>query len=165
MPFNFVARDLMNSETIEQALKTLSAVKIASGFSLNIASIHEDKKIYNVEIGPGIGNNNQLKIDGNYSHTNEYKRLNAPQLPDPSSFYRTQRIGEFPIPKTVDDARAILGDTMNKQYPIYRNGNPPDADATVITAIFDLVSERVLLFTENPKLSKPLKDLSLNLWK
>jgi hypothetical protein len=83
----------------------------------------------------------------NYSHVNKYKVLQVAQYqPDvTSSDYRTTRINQFPPPSNrvrllfaISLTRkeiivSILGDTDDKEYPLYRDGKAPDDSYTAAT--------------------------------
>ena len=45
------------------------------------------------------------------------------------------RIKQLPPPTTKEDILAILGDSTDKEYPIYRNDTPPDAGLTLCTGM------------------------------
>lgn len=123
------------------------------------------------------------------THENMYKHL-VPlkgQRRDESSVHRAARIAQLPGPTDVPSALAILGDTADAAYPIYRfvagrsrggrrrapamghlhsagfrsNGAPPDSLVTVATATFDFVASELRIYTENPKTSHP--SLTVNL--
>lgn len=55
-------------------------------------------------------------------------------------------------PANAQDIAAILGDTADTQYPIYRHGNSPDDHevVTLCTAMFDLEAKRMKVWTGNP---------------
>ena len=72
----------------------------------------------------------------NYSSNfflDRYRHSDPPQYVDPSSEHRLARVKELPQPNDTVDFLAILGDTHDPQYPIYRNGAPPDMAATIAT--------------------------------
>ena len=52
---------------------------------------------------------------------------------DPSSEHRLERVRQLPPPKDATDIRSILGDTEDKEYPIFRTGSPPETMATLAT--------------------------------
>lgn len=120
---SFLSRETYNAKNIEQVIQILSVSNRAFGFSLNVGSV-KDKKIVNIEFSPDAID---VKIiQGNYSHTNLYKHLTTPQsYTDPSSFHRQARIDQLPSVQSAANIRSILGDTNDKQYPIFRNSNPP----------------------------------------
>ena len=60
---------------------------------------------------------------------------NPAQYTDPSSQHRLARVQELPPAQDDSDVLSILGDTYDHQYPIYRNGAPPDSAATITTGI------------------------------
>ena len=47
--------------------------------------------------------------------------------------HRQQRVEELPPPRNSDDLRNILGDTKDKEYPIFRTATPPDQYQTLST--------------------------------
>lgn len=55
------------------------------------------------------------------------------QREDASTVHRLQRVKELEPPKAIDDLRAILGDTEDKEYPIFRSATSPDLCATLAT--------------------------------
>ena len=60
--------------------------------------------------------------DNTYFHANEYIRLSVEQIPQPSSVHREERYKEIGPPHQLQDIMKILGDTKDKEYPIYRLG-------------------------------------------
>lgn len=58
--------------------------------------------------------------DSTYFHANEYIRLSVEQIPQPSSVHREERYKEIGPPHQLQDIMKILGDTEDKEYPIYR---------------------------------------------
>ena len=52
-----------------------------------------------------------------------------------SSLHRAKRIKEFPEPSCDKDIRAMLGDTADKDFPIFRNPSNTDPGCTVATGI------------------------------
>lgn len=152
----FLTRDVLNARDINDAIRILTRGPCASGFSINIGSTLTGEMV-NIEMSPGQLRS-VLRVTNYSYHFNQYLRLNVSHFPDPSSDHRLARIKQLPTPQSVADVRAILGDTGDKEYPIWRNGAAPDYDAyTLATAIFDLSAATMSVYIlENPALSTPL---------
>ena len=94
-------------------------------------------------------------------------RLNVTQRDEPSSAHRLRTAralcegggdgaGGGPPPASVDGLRRVLGDTSDAQWPLYRDGTPPDDSATAATALFDLGARRLHVYiATNPRTSAP----------
>lgn len=155
---NFLSRDLFSAVSIDDAIQKVSKKNRAYGFSLNIGDL-STLRLFNVEVAAdGVGVYEVVK--GNYSHTNMYQHLDVSQYPDPSSIARNERIWQFTISGS-QDMLDILGDTKNPQYPIYRNGNPPDCCSTASSVLYDLANKKASVFDSNPKTSQPWKSFDL----
>ena len=67
-------------------------------------------------------------------HTSDrYLHSNLPQYTDPSSLHRLSRVKQLPQPTNSTDILALLGDTADTEYPIYRTATGPDTLATLAT--------------------------------
>jgi len=73
------------------------------------------------------------------SFHDRYLHSDPPQYVDPSSEHRLARVKELPRPNDTVDLLTILGDTHDPQYPIYRNGAPPDTAATIATGTVPVI--------------------------
>lgn len=76
-----------------------------------------------------------------------------------SSKHRQARADLLPQ-ETISDILAVLGDTGDREYPIYRNAHPPDTSATLASILCDFTAKKVSLFNGNPKVSKPFMTFS-----
>lgn len=150
----FLALEAYGARTLEEVIQILSKPNRAMGFSLNVGSVH-DRRIANIEFS--CTNVSTKFVVGNYSHTNLYNHMNTPQQPDPSSSHRDQRISELPPVKDDSDIREVLGDTKDPQYPIYRNGNPPDCCGTAASVLYDFNMRTASIYLSNPKSNPPYK--------
>jgi len=148
---NFINRNIYESSSIDDAIKRIAQISNrASGFSLNIGQIGT-KTIANIEVGP---NSYSVKyVNESYYHFNMYRHLNISQYDDPSTDHRQARADQLPIPANETGIFCILGDTEDKEYPIYRDAAPPDCCSTVSTALFDLDNRRMSMYLSNPKLT------------
>ena len=71
-----------------------------------------------------------------------YLHSDVPQYTDPSSLHRLSQVKELPQPTNSTDILALLGDTADTEYPIYRTATGPDSAATLATGkslIFGIV--------------------------
>jgi hypothetical protein len=151
----FINRSVVDSVSIEDALARVTVQPGANGFSLNLGSTKE-KVLLNVEVSPYYSFSVTL-TEGNASHVNDYKHLNVPCLADLSSVHRQQRIDMYPAWANASDMLTILGDHSDIEYPIFRNGNPPDTNvSTVATGLFDLTHKYLQVYQDNPQTSKPV---------
>jgi len=148
----FINRDALAATSAQDAFMRITPTRRAFGFTLNLGDFMEQKS-YSIEVSPNaFAYYENLK---NYTHFNEYKLLNIPQATDTSTIYRQERADKFGVPQVPLDALEILGDNMNKVWPIYRNAAPPDTAATVATVLFDILERRVSVWDSNPKSSLP----------
>ncbi|KAG2373332.1 hypothetical protein C9374_012198 [Naegleria lovaniensis] len=182
---NFVNRFVYESKNVEQATENLKrfGLILASGFASNLASLPEPKEfssstvqryeMADVESAPMITQGvlemtihkvepivvNHSSSPSFYFHLNSYRDLKVPQYLDPSSVHRQARMEQFinTSVTTPQQVLSILGDNQDKEYPIYRNGAPPDTDVkTLATVLFNLVTREVSIYNENPKHAKPI---------
>jgi predicted choloylglycine hydrolase len=148
---HFIARSLLEARSLEDALNRVTIPGRASGFSYTVGSLAE-RRVLNVEVG--IDRHHAQEIRGTHFHTNHYQDLDSvEQLITPSSLARMQRAREFLEHNRPGDAAgilSILGDMAEERYPIYRTAKPPDTDATLCTALFDLDARTLRIYTSHP---------------
>eukprot|EP01138_Halocafeteria_seosinensis_P006188 gb/GECG01006329.1/.p1 GENE.gb/GECG01006329.1/~~gb/GECG01006329.1/.p1 ORF type:complete len:459 (+),score=52.63 gb/GECG01006329.1/:1-1377(+) len=139
IPRHFLARYILASESIDQAITRATETSLACGFSLNIGSWGKNgDHLYNIE----LASTHQHSIltlgdDVDYTfHFNAYLRLDVPQHVGTSSVARMNAAKSLQAPTDMEGAFRILGDQSNSSYPIYRTGTPPDGAATLTTALF-----------------------------
>jgi len=138
----FVARDVLRSRSILDAVRRVSVTDQCNGASFNIFDTGV-RRMGNLETAPG-GSVGQPKTAGAYSyteigadvyfHANSYKLLRANSTYQPSSEHREARAAE--ILKTMEvhsgkDLLYVLGDETDPVYPIYRGPK------TLTTTLFD----------------------------
>jgi hypothetical protein len=105
-----------------------------------------------VEVAPEA--HHVREIRGEYFHANHYRELfGIEQIISPSSQARVERadaiLGETPVLEATG-VLSVLGDRMDDVYPIYRTANPPDTDATLCTALFNLDACWLRIYTRHP---------------
>ena len=106
-------------------------------------------------------------------HANLYETLLTAQGADPSSTARIAALQSIGPPTSVEVLRAMLGDTSNPTYPVYRTGGLADPIYTLATAVFVLPpwwmhggsgrnatgDAKVLVFIQNPKDFPPVFEI------
>jgi hypothetical protein len=89
-----------------------------------------------------------------YYHANHYREFDGvDQIVDASSRARVERADAILKETSLRGAAgilALLGDETDAVYPIYRTATPPDGQATLCTALFDLDARRLRIYTEHP---------------
>lgn len=139
----FLNRDVFAAADVADAVRRATAPGAASGFSLNLAragAAPNGTNQVNVEVSPDGFALRRVAPRANWTHVNEYRVLDAPQFPDVSSAHRLARVDAMPAVVDRRTALAVLGDTADPLYPIYRDGAPPDRDVTLATALFNLTA-------------------------
>jgi hypothetical protein len=154
----YINRDILGSTSIEDAIARATIPDRAYGFSLNVAST-KDFRILNIEVAPEAYA--VTEVSGNFSHFNMYKVLLVPQYSNPSTIHRAARANQMAAPRNEKDILMILGDQGDRQYPIYRDGQPPDSGVTEVSALFNLRQKLVTLWLYNPKTNPALRTLRL----
>jgi len=146
----FVCRSLLSATSISDLISKMPS-NCASGVNLNVISMNENRLV-NIEI---IGNIYSVReINGAFSHYNTYKTINVEYEYSESSSRRGKRVAQLPA-TNVEEMKVILGDTFDKQYPIYRNCAEPDEYHTAATVIFDVRKKTASIFVKNPTESDP----------
>ncbi|XP_069135522.1 beta-alanyl-dopamine/carcinine hydrolase-like [Argopecten irradians] len=163
-PRYFLNRAMMAATSAEHALEIGKnrAGGCAVGFNLNLGNWNNLHDMWGLEIGPGKEESSthlhtvtEQASDSDmpcYVHTNNYKHIKVEEMLALSSTEaRMKRILEFKPPSTVKEVKAILGDTKNQEYPIYRKPSATDNGETVATALFYLQERKVEVYMDNPK--------------
>jgi len=144
---HFIARSLFEARSLEEAVKLATTPGRASGFNYTIGSLKE-RRIINLEVSPSTYR--LLEVKGSFFHANHYIRLTeVDQLITLSSRSRQKR-GEMilaeGLTKDKKGVLKVLRDHKVKDYPILRDGRPPDSGVTLVTALFDLDSKRLTIY-------------------
>ncbi len=147
---HFVARSLLEATSLDDAIKRATVPNRASGFHYNIGSSTE-RRIVSLETAPTIHAGQEIK--GCYFHANHYQTLDIEQLIDGSSASRVQScaaIMQNHTPATSTDILTLLGDTSNPEFPIHRQARGEDNLATFCSALFNLDTHYLQLYTAHP---------------
>ncbi|KAL3854891.1 hypothetical protein ACJMK2_014127 [Sinanodonta woodiana] len=163
-PAGLITRGLLSASSIDEMVR-ISRNKgygASDGFNANIASLNQ-KEMWSLEVGPGKYES-PLKLTTipeqanpdkpcHYFHFNSYYHLKDVEQDFnlPSSNARAKRALEMPPPRTLKDIKAVLGDTQNSMYPIYRCAQGPDPSLTGSTVVFDMLKKTMEVYIENPK--------------
>ncbi|KAG2492466.1 hypothetical protein HYH03_009407 [Edaphochlamys debaryana] len=149
---NFMSRALLDARGLEAAMEVLTQEGQATGRSVNLMSFKPSLEMWNVEIGPG-GSYDAVQLGDNdwLFHANSYLRLPQRQKVENSSIHRQARAAAFDMPVTPGEVLALLGDTEDGEFPIYRTGDYGGLVYTLCTALFDLVGRQMVVFRGNPR--------------
>jgi predicted choloylglycine hydrolase len=151
---HFIARSLLEARSLDDAIERVTVAGRALGFGYTIGSLRERRVVY-VEVAPGSYHVHEIR--GCYFHANHYQELtDVDQVIGPSSRARVKRAKELLQKSPPVDAagvRAVLGDQAYEKYPIYRMATPPDENATLHTALFDLDGRSLRIYTGHPVLA------------
>ena len=149
---HFLARSLLDAGTLEEAVRNITVPDRASGFNYNIGSL-SDRKIISVEVSPE--RHHIHEVNGTYTHTNHYLQPIDEQQQEitPSSLRRLSQSRAFGQTASKADAAfvlSVLGDQTDPVYPIHRDASPPDDNATLCSALYDLDQRSLKIFTDHP---------------
>jgi hypothetical protein len=148
---HFLARSLLDARSLDDAIGNITGPDRASGFNYNIGSLSE-RRVVSVEVAPQRHHVHDLQ--GYYAHTNHYFQLNEQkQEISPSSRQRLERskaLGRETPPAEAGQVLALLGNRADRDYPIYRDATPPDADATLCSALYDLDDRELRIYYDHP---------------
>jgi predicted choloylglycine hydrolase len=144
---HFIARSLFEARSLDEAIQIATTPRRASGFNYTIGSFKE-RRIVNLEVSPN--KHHVFEIDGCFFHANHYIKLSqVDQTITPSSRARQHR-GELLLAQgQAQDQLGVLNvlrDCQVKDYPILRDGKPPDSSMTFVTALFDLDSKTLTIY-------------------
>ena len=160
---HFLARSLLEAKTLEEALQNVTVPDRASGFNYNIGSLSE-RRLVSVEVAPE--RHHVHEVQGCYTHTNHYFKLkNQKQVISRSSRKRLERarnLCQAPTPADAAHVLALLSDQADRIYPIYRDATPPDEDATLCSALYDLDNRELRIYWEHP-VRKPEANIKIAL--
>jgi hypothetical protein len=135
VPRCFLHRYILESISIDDAIYRAVNQSVGEGFSVNIGALN-DTRLVNVETSAvDIATTVFTNSSQVYFHTNSYRHSTTPQNTDESSVARLERMMDLPLPSPLNASSAyeILGDNLNKTYPIYRLGIAPDCCMTVVS--------------------------------
>jgi hypothetical protein len=148
---HFLARSLLDTRSLDEAIENITGPDRASGFNYNIGSLSE-RRVVSVEVAPQ--RHHIREIQGFYAHTNHYFELTEQrQEISASSRQRLERslaLGRTTPPGEAGQVLALLGNQSDRDYPIYRDATLPDADATLCSALYDLDGRELRIYSDHP---------------
>ena len=148
---HFLARSLLDAGSLEEAVRNITVPDRASGFNYNIGSL-SDRKILSVEVSPE--QHHVSEVQGCYTHTNHYIHLaDQQQEITPSSQKRLASSRAFGQTASKADSAfvlSVLGNQTDPDYPIYRDASPPDDNATLCSALYDIDQHSLKIFPDHP---------------
>lgn len=154
---NLISRHLLSAKTLDEAVSRATRSNQATGHSSNLASLNEGRLV-NVEQAPGINitdksslfvvtpitagyGYNSTATCGALFRANSYLFLQGVETCESdSSAHRLARAAELPPVTNEEDICAVLGDTNDVEWPIYRTASQAAQDDgyTLSTAVFSL---------------------------
>jgi hypothetical protein len=160
---HFLARSLLDARSLDEGIRNVTVAGRAAGFNYNIGSLTE-RRVVSVEVAPQ--RHHVREIQGYYVHTNHYVELDdQKQEISPSSRIRLERakaICREQPPVNAHQVLALLGNQTDRDFPVYRDATPPDADATLCSALFDLDKGELHIYWDDP-VKKPENFVKLTL--
>jgi len=154
----FVSRDITRAQTIEEAIRRGTPAGLMAGQNLNFGSFR-DGRVVTVETYLG-GKFDMLEVTAAVSptfHANEYLRMKVPQDEEDrhlwSARHRRAAFQHTPAPQSVTDLVNFLGDTSDKEFPVFRR-NDTTHEFTLLTVAFDLEQGTVEWYRANPRQGK-----------
>ena len=147
----FLARSLLEAQSLDDAIARVTRPGRASGFSYTIGSVSE-RRIIQVEAMPQESQVTEIRgLNFHANHALEVRQ--RAQTVTPSSACRVARAEALISARTVTNAAdilAILGDEADSEYPIYRTATGPDPNETYCTALFDLDAPSLSVYSGHP---------------
>ncbi|MDJ0818888.1 MAG: C45 family autoproteolytic acyltransferase/hydrolase [Desulfobacterales bacterium] len=148
---HFLARSLLEAGTLEEAVRNITAPDRASGFNYNIGSL-SDRKILSVEVSPERHHIHEVR--GCYTHTNHYIQLTDQKQEITQSSQKrlthSRALGQTAPKLDAAIVLSVLGDRTDPDYPIHRDASPPDDNATLCSALFDLDQCSLKIYPDHP---------------
>lgn len=177
VPGQITTRAAYGAQSVNEVITLLSTANSALGYNFNVGH-PKTNRFVNVEVAPfgiiGVHEIPSLFNAPNYDlpkvtpgpyyyyHTNMYRLLATPCLLDPSSVHRMATLAKYQPPNITSHVRAMLGDTSDSQYPIYRNATSPDDPfMTYTTVVYDFVSMVANVYDQNPSSNLPYRQFPL----
>ncbi|KAG1330378.1 acyl-coenzyme A:6-aminopenicillanic-acid-acyltransferase 40 kDa form-like [Cocos nucifera] len=142
---NFISRDLLEATGIGDALSRLHSSNTSVGHSYNLVDVR-CRRIVNVETASG--NRCSVHEVGRtpFFHANMYLHLEVQQVQDENSNSRQNRAAQLSA-DSKEKVLSILGDSVDKKYPIYMTG---PTLYTLCTALIDLDEQTITIYEGNP---------------
>jgi hypothetical protein len=148
---HFIARSLLDAPTLDDAVKRATVPGQAAGFNYNIGSLSE-RRMVSIEVSPD--GHHVHKVRGHYLHTNHYLNLmdvdQEITLSSRARLARGRALCRAAPPTGTADVLALLGDRTDRDTPIYCEARPPERNVTLCSALFDLDSRELRIYSGHP---------------
>ncbi|XP_008793986.2 acyl-coenzyme A:6-aminopenicillanic-acid-acyltransferase 40 kDa form-like [Phoenix dactylifera] len=143
---NFISRDLLEATGLGDALNRIHSSNASVGHSYNLMDARS-RRILNVETASG--NRCSVHEVGRtpFFHANMYLHLQVQQVQDENSISRHNRAAQLSADSKAK-VLSILGDSVDKKYPIYMTG---PTLYTLCTALIDLDEQTITIYEGNPE--------------
>ncbi|CAE7662804.1 unnamed protein product [Symbiodinium sp. CCMP2456] len=162
----FVCRDVLEqARSAQEAVSLASPRDLALGQNLNVGVVSAvASTLLTAETAPG-GQSNVKTVSGTWFHANEYLRMTVQQSTSflTSSKHRRATFEAKPKPGSLAEALHMLGDTSDREYPIFRRQDATQED-TLLTVAFDLQAGQVTVYRDNPRFGAAVVVLQEKLW-
>ncbi|KAK6116976.1 hypothetical protein DH2020_049220 [Rehmannia glutinosa] len=143
---NFISRDLLEAQSIDDALARIYSSEASVGHSYNLIDIN-NRRIMNVE----TASRNRYSVyevgAEPFFHANMYLHLKVQQEQDENSLSRQKRAAMLPK-GSRSDFISLLGDKNDTKYPIYMTG---PLLYTLCTVVIDLDEKTLSIIEGDPK--------------
>jgi hypothetical protein len=163
---HFIARSLFEARSLQEALGLATIPGRASGFNYTIGCLKE-RRIVDLEVSPD--DHRVTEIEGRYFHANHYISVSGLDQSVSASSQSRQKRGEALLEEGLVQNKAslleVLRDRKTKDYPILRDGRPPDNSITLVTGLFDLDSGTLTIYPGAGRADEgfePLLEISMN---
>ena len=158
----FVARHLLESTSMTDAIRRASNPRVSTAMSYNLGSLNEHRLVeLEVTIHGGQGQR-EITMGMSYFHGNLFiETKGIIQRNDPSTSSREKRWKAMQPVLVKKNVRNFLGDTKGV-WPVYRNHIEPDDCYTDVTGIFDLNERTMQVWSGNPKETEPMGEWKLD---
>ncbi|XP_074563896.1 uncharacterized protein LOC141820468 [Curcuma longa] len=143
---NFISRDLLEANNLEDALNRVCSSNIATGHCYNLVDLRT-RRILNVETASRNRHSVHEVKKTPFFHANMYLHLDVKQVEDENSISRQRRATQL-SKETKAEILSILGDSENAEHPIYMTG---PRLYTLCTVLVDADERTISIFQGNPK--------------
>ncbi len=143
IPKNFLARAIMECQSLDAAEKLLTNTQAGSGYNHVLI---QNQSVSDIEVS-NIGSLIDHVSSQTYVHTNHYLSplSNAEKFRSPSSLHRYNRANELAKPAMdFNDMAKLLSDKVDNEYPICR------PNETLASIIFDTSSSTIRIAKGHP---------------
>ncbi|XP_027081575.1 uncharacterized protein LOC113781580 isoform X1 [Coffea eugenioides] len=147
---NFISRDLLEAESMDDALTRIRSSEVSVGHSYNLIDTGT-RRILNVETASRTRVSVLEVGETPFFHANMYLHLQVHQVQDENSLTRQKSAALLPKSSKIDFL-SLLGDTSDKTYPIYMTG---PVLYTLCTVLIDLDDNTLSITEGNPKQREP----------